>query len=415
MSNGENTEDDGTELHATAETHPGTGAGPDGTEGGEARRTARRFSRMRRRHWVILATAVTALIGSGVTVPVVASGEPDCWEVPASVEELADAPAEATEALDPGESLFRIDEASSLLTHDHVCGDGARVLGRMVEAATGAAGKGGPHTMAQARSAYAVVAVLSYREIPEGLAPGVARMLAEYPLDVTRGLLWEHHGEEAPALPSSAAALDPSGFTRTGRFLSPRDSFAGFAYDSSAGVPHPNLEQLIAELAKDPVAFATLYDAERARFAYYLEHLTDQGEDPNYRPQKDAEDKHSSWVERDLRQTGENVANLMQNRADHARRGTISDLEAFDAVVRHRTRGTFRPASRRLTSVQPMGRIAERPVTGPIRGPLMDGRHQLFTVFDRWAELRGVPSERAKVMRQLLEDGYVRGLWHTGV
>ncbi|MFD9504009.1 hypothetical protein [Streptomyces sp. NPDC060035] len=41
----------------------------------------------------------------------------------------------------------------------------------------------------------------------------------------------------------------------------------------------------------------------------------------------------------------------------------------------------------------------------------MDGRHQLFTVLDDWAEDRSVPVRRAAAMKQLMDDFYVRALW----
>ncbi|CAL9652032.1 hypothetical protein SUDANB105_06658 [Streptomyces sp. enrichment culture] len=58
-----------------------------------------------------------------------------------------------------------------------------------------------------------------------------------------------------------------------------------------------------------------------------------------------------------------------------------------------------------------MGDIADRPVSGPPRGDLTDGRHQLLTVLDAWAEDRGVPEGRAEVMRQIVDDAYLRGVW----
>lgn len=83
-----------------------------------------------------------------------------------------------------------------------------------------------------------------------------------------------------------------------------------------------------------------------------------------------------------------------------------ADLDAFDAAVRKHSHGTFRSAGRRLTESQPMGRLTERPVTGP----LLDGRYRLFMVLDVWAAKRGTPPKLAAAMRQALDDGYLRGL-----
>lgn len=400
--------DDGSAV--AAGTHAGGGSAQrPGPEAG-------RFQRLRRRPWLALTAAVTVVLATAIAVPVAAEeDEPECWRVPASVRDLADVPAAATRALDPGRDLTGLDAATRMLAHEHVCGDGARALGRVVSAATGAAGPGQPHTMAQARSAYAVAAALREVEIPDGLAPGVARMLAEYIVDTARNA--RHPGEaEGPALPPSAAVLDETGWNRLGRFLAPRDAYAGFGYGytGSAEGASSDIKDLIAELAENPEAFAILYDAERAYFAYYLERLTGKGGDPDHRPSDGRfASTATDWPDNDLEAAGNRVGNLMKYRARYARNGTIPDLEAFDAAVRAHSRGTFRPVRRQLTTPEPMGLIAERPVSGPLEGPLMDGRYQLLTVLDTWAEQRGVPPERAGAMRQIVDDGYVRGLWLT--
>lgn len=107
------------------------------------------------------------------------------------------------------------------------------------------------------------------------------------------------------------------------------------------------------------------------------------------------------------------IGNLMKYRAAYVRNGTIPDLAAFDKAVREHTRGTFRPAARPLDDRPPMGDIADRKAAGPVRGDLMDGRHQLFTVLEGWAEERNVSAERTATMRQLVDDWYVRALWMT--
>ncbi|MEU4929218.1 hypothetical protein AB0G54_22285 [Streptomyces yokosukanensis] len=56
-----------------------------------------------------------------------------------------------------------------------------------------------------------------------------------------------------------------------------------------------------------------------------------------------------------------------------------------------------------------MGSIARRPVSGPVRGDLMDGRGQMFLTPDAWAEARTVPAARAAAIRQVLDDAYVKG------
>lgn len=346
------------------------------------------------------------MLAAAVTVPMVTGeDEPECRQVPSAVRGLAGEPAAATKALDPGDDLSRLDAAEKMLAHEQFCGDGARVLGHVIDAATGASGPGKAHTKAQARSAYAVVAVLTDVDIPNGLAPGVARMLAEYVVDAARGLR-QHDEVDGPVVAASEATLDDHGWTWLGRFVAP-EAYAGFSYQS----PDVDLDDLIEEAAQNPEAFAVLYDAQRAYFAYYLEHLTDEGGDPNHRPSTGKYTlKTTSWPDNDLDDFGSRVGTLMKYRARYARDGTIPDLDAFDAAVRKHSNGTFRPADRRPAELQPMGRIAERPVTGPVKRPLTDGRYQLFRVLDAWAAKRDTPPKRAAAMRQAVDDGYVRDL-----
>lgn len=411
------------EHDSTAMGREAAGAASDGedgeageaggkTSGADGDRPLGRFHRLRRRPWLTL-SAAAVLLAAAVAVPVAAKeSEPACWQVPASVRDLADEPAAATKALDPGDDLARLDSAMTMLAHEHVCGDGARVLGEVVGAATGASGPGKPHTMAQARSAYAVAAALDGVELPDGLAPGVARMLAEYIVDSVRSARRLGDDADGPAMPASAAALDEHGYTWLGRFLAPRDAYAAFGYEDTSKRAEPHTDDLIAELAKDPVAFAILYDAERAYFAYYLEHLTDNGGDPDHQPStNELAATATDWPDLDLMDFGNSVGALMQYRARFARNGAIPDLAAFDAAVRKHSRGTFRPAARQSTTREPMGRIAERPVSGPVQGPLMDGRYQLHKVLDAWAAKRDIEPKRAAAMRQIVDNGYVRGLW----
>ncbi|TPQ23610.1 hypothetical protein [Streptomyces sporangiiformans] len=369
-----------------------------------------------RRHRRLVVCAAALVLAAGVSVPLAlaySGGDKSCWQLPASTRALADDPAAATEAFDPGEDLKRFGSTRKLLAHEKVCGDGARALGRVVNAATRAAGPGEPHTMAQARSAYAVAAALHGVELPDGLAPGVARMLAEYVVDVGRDDRIFDDQVTGPAVPAEGAQPDERGYVWLGRFLAPREAHVTFGYGDSLTQAAPDIEILVAELAKDPEAFAILYDAERACFAHYLERLTDEGGNPDFRGSTDKRfpSTDQDWPDNDIEDLSGRIGNLMKYRARYARDGTIPDLAAFDKAVRAHTRGTYRPASRQLGTRPPMGDIADRPVTGPVRGDLMDGRHQLATVLAGWAKERNVSDERASAMRQLMDDGYVRALW----
>ncbi|MEU6659023.1 hypothetical protein [Streptomyces sp. NPDC046821] len=368
-----------------------------------------------RAHWLLLSSALAVVVIAAVTVPLVlvgsggADAEP-CTSVSARTRALADEPAAATKELDPGDDLGRIGAAKKLLAHDAFCGDGARALGRVVDAATRASGHGKPHTMAQARSAYSVVAALDDREIPAELAPWVARMVAEYEVDALRD--GNHSGDDlsGPAAPAADATLDTHGWNHLGRFLAPGEAHATFEYSVPYTSVGANVPALVAELAKNPEAFAVLYDAHRAQLAHYLERLTRQGGDPDHRPDPEYSTP-TTWTDNDLQDLAGHIGTLMALRSDYAKNGTIRDIAAFDASVRRHTRGTFRPAARQLTTRPPMGDIADRPTSGPLRGDVMNGRHQMFTVLDRWAKERQVPAQRAASMRQLMGDYYVREMW----
>ncbi|GKQ39340.1 hypothetical protein [Streptomyces sp. A012304] len=376
-----------------------------------------RFTRLRW-HPLLTSAVALALLATAVVVPLVLTASGDdtrCQEIPASTRALAEDPAAATRALDPGDDLARFDAVRALLVHEHPCGDGGRILGDVVDAATRATGLGNPHTLPQARGAFAVAAALRGVELPDGMAPGVARMLAQYVVDQHR---YVSSDEDAglPAVPARSAEPNAEGWTTYGRFLAPGEAHADFEHAQPYTDVHADLEELVAELAKDPEAFAILYTAERAWFAYYLERLDGQGRDPDYRPVPDKDQFDSPvtyWVDNDLEHMTDRIGTLMKYRAHYARNGTIPDLTAFDATVRRYTRGSYLAHSTQVTSRPPMAGIAARHPSGRVRGDLMDPRHQLFTVLDAWATARKIPRARADAMRQVIDDRYVRALWLT--
>ncbi|MEU9354929.1 hypothetical protein AB0D65_29040 [Streptomyces griseoloalbus] len=388
--------DGGAAEQAEAETRPG------------------RFARLRR-HWLLTSAVTLALLATATTVPLVLEDSGDdvpCQDIPASTRALAKDPAAATRALDPGDDMARYPAVRKLIRQENPCGDGARALGALIEAATRADRPGAVHTVAQARAAYAVVAALDWAEVPDGMAPGLARMLADYVVDEAR-YLGSSDDAPGPAVTSEQAAPDDEGYTPYGRFLAPGEAHANFEYTSPAPDVETHPDRLIEEVVRTPEAFAILYDAERAYFAHYLERLTSRGGNPDRRHGDDPHDGSAGtdWSDKDLEAIAARIGALMRHRATHTRKGGIPDLAAFDRAVRQHTRGSYRPAARQVTSRPPMGDIADRPVSGPLRGDPTDGRHQLLTVLDAWAEARNVPAERTAAMGQVIDNAYVRGIW----
>ncbi|MEV6836262.1 hypothetical protein AB0N17_17400 [Streptomyces sp. NPDC051133] len=391
----------------------GVSAGPAregalGAEGGDAGGAAGGwFARVRRRP-VLASVVAAALVAGAVAVPLALGAAHDsCAELPAATRALAGNPAAATRALDPRDDMSHFDAARALLPSGTLCGDGGRVLGRFVDAATGVT-TAGTHSVAQARVVYAVTAVYHDADVPPGAAPGLARMLAGYVADATF-LTMDDPDAATPAASGSDAAPDQAGWSRFGPFLAPGEAHPDFAFDHT-GTLTASTGTLFRELATDPEAFAILYDAERAFLAHYLERLTRLGTDPDYHPEKEPGERDSPptlGVDNDLGDIARRIGSLMHVRVQGARDGDIADLDSFDTTVRHHTRGAYRAAPRRPAGRPPMGSIAGRPVSGPVRGELMDGRRQLDLTLDAWAGARNVPAGRASAIRQIFDDAYL--------
>ncbi|MFD5256751.1 hypothetical protein ACFWM5_28455 [Streptomyces bobili] len=360
----------------------------------------------------LLASAVTlALVATGVAVPLALAGQddgPPCREIPATTRALAENPAAATRALDPGDDLNRLDAVRRLLAHEHPCSDGGQALGAVVDAATRATGPDTPHTLAQARAAFGVVAALNDVELPDGMAPGVARMLAQYVVD-QHWYLGSDDEAVLPAVPAESTRPNEKGWTTYGRFLAPGEAHTDFEHTRSYTRDKADPRDLIAELAKDPQAFAILYAAERAWFAYYLERLDGQGTDPAYQPKptKYYPSPRTTWIHYDLEHMADRIGVLMGYRSLYARDGTIPDVTAFDAAVRRHTPGVYLADERQLTGRPPMASIAARKPSGRADENLMDARHELDTVLDAWAAARRIPEARAASLRQVIDNRYV--------
>ncbi|RII19738.1 hypothetical protein DSC45_06980 [Streptomyces sp. YIM 130001] len=352
----------------------------------------------------VAGAAFALVVAAGVTVPLMADGDGGCARVPASAKRLGDDPAAATKALDPGDDLARLGAARRLLGHGKVCDDGAEVLGRAVTAAT-VPKPGRPLSPAQARASYAVVQAFTEAGPPDGTAPYVARMLASQPVDTARQGVADIRDPDAAVY--TAADLAGEGRAgKVGRFLHPDEAHPIHEYEPPAAPRHVNpLAYLTRQLARDPEAFAILYDAERAHLAHYLERLDDRALLPG-RTVK------GSWqVEWDLKGSAERIADLLRYRYHHAQDGGIEDPAAFDRAVRRQVSGAYAPSATLVKSRPPMADSTRREPSGKPDGDLFDGRHQILPVLDDWARDRGIPRARAESLHRLLDSAYVQGWW----
>ncbi|MFF8195621.1 hypothetical protein ACF05L_33210 [Streptomyces bobili] len=218
-------------------TTPRTGTSNCGRETGQSAAPAPPALLGRLKRHRLLASAVAlAPVATSVAVPLALAGSddgPPCQGIPATTRALAENPAAAARALAPGDDLNRLDAVRRILAHGHPCGDGAQALGAVVDAATRATGPDSPHTLAQARAAFGVVAALNDVEFPEGMAPGVARMLAQYVVDQHR-FLGSDDEAVLPAVPAESTQPNDEGWTAYGRFLAPGEAHADFEHTRAA-------------------------------------------------------------------------------------------------------------------------------------------------------------------------------------
>ncbi|MFI8854552.1 hypothetical protein ACIGW3_30720 [Streptomyces sp. NPDC053499] len=348
-----------------------------------------------------------------------------CRKAPASTRALARDPERATKALDPGKVVTHAgtEPVRRLLgvTGAPLCEgpEGTQLAGRVLVAATTGrtaedqAEPARPHTERQALVAYAVVDALGrgrdgYQpDFPLGLSPYLAQMFASYIQDTSRAVLggapsdWEH----PTATDEEAEYGDDSGNWAT-PFPSGRDVHAVFPGISTT-------EKVLRRVAASPRAFATLYDAERARFAWYLERLTDKAQEPGEEPKEGV-----MATETELERSATFVAELMGARTAAVKDGfaLAPSLAAFDRAVLEHTRGLYHPADHRVRTRPSDATLAQRrPDASAGSGKraverLMDGRVQLFTVFDAWARKRHIPAGTVERLRTDMDTRYANAL-----
>ncbi|MER7174013.1 hypothetical protein [Streptomyces mesophilus] len=359
-----------------------------------------------RRLYVIGAAVV--VVAAGVVVPVMlAESEKPCWSAPESVTRLADDPAAATRALDPGEDLSRLDAVTKILAHEELC-DPAE-LGSVIEAAT-VSRPGAAHTHAQARAAYAVAGVYDDPEdaydadstMPSGLEPFVARMAVNYIVDV---------GRKDSLIDKATGPTEPGRDLVAEKFPHPQEAHVAFAYRRYES----SIEGLVQNAARNPEAFALLYDAELASLTHHLERVDpkslliteDLGKKGRGGKPRKVLDYATRWA---VTYTAERVGRLLGHRLSYARHGEIADLGAFDREVRRHLKGEYRTAPELVRTRPVMGDIARRPAAAELSDDVFDGRTRLLGVLDTWIASRAVPERTATQLRNVVADGYLQAL-----
>ncbi|MBO8195816.1 hypothetical protein ITI46_29820 [Streptomyces oryzae] len=367
----------------------------------------------------VLALALVAVL---VPLLVLDGDDPEaCSKAPVSARALARDPERAAKALDPGPDIARTAPLKRLLhsTGAPLCegADGTQLAGRaLVAATTGRTVEhqrepAQPHTERQARVAHAAVLLLgegtkSYLpDFPLGLNPYLAQMFASYIQDTTSAVAFgaPHDWVHPTATDEEGEYGDGSG-----NWASP------FPQGHDVHVVFPDLDRakkVVRRVAASPSAFATLYDAERARFAWYLERLTDSAQEPRDDPEDGVQSS-----EMELERSATFVAELMASRTVAVKDGLAPSLAEFDRAVLRHTRGLYHPADHQLRTRPSAAALAQRrPDASAGSGKraaerLMDGRVQLFAVFDAWAKERGVPAGRAERLRLQMDARYANAL-----
>ncbi|WP_405805118.1 hypothetical protein [Streptomyces sp. NBC_01187] len=375
-----------------------------------------------RRTLLVVGGGVLVLaLGAGL-VPLLVQGDAEasaCRAAPASARALARDPQRAAAALDPGADARTTGPLERLLRTKGapLCGSaaGTALAGRAVVAATTGRtweqrdAPARAHTEREARIAHALIELLGHGrtyepDFPVALSPYVARTLAAY-IEDTGGLAHVPDSDwYRPTVRDDQAEYED----HSGNWATPyphgRDMHAVFP-DTL------RMEKVVRRLAASPRAFATLYDAERARFAYYLERLTGDAQEPG---EKAKNGLMSTEIE--LERSANFIATLMVGRNVGLKEGWISSRAAFERAVLRHTRGTYAAAGHQVRTRPASATLADRrPDASAGSGKraaarLMDGRVQLFATFDRWARERHIPEGSAERLRVEIDSRYVLAL-----
>ncbi|MFG7942906.1 hypothetical protein [Streptomyces cacaoi] len=428
----------------------GSGGGEGAGSGGQGTGRRRWYRRRAARRTAVTVLALALVAASGLVLYEVARGD-DCWRPPKATARLAQDPARATRALDPGagyvadaqlpggaEKNASPDALTDLLSdsHWHTCHgpSGPRLIGDILTAATTgrtADDRTSParrHTAPMARILHRAVNLLGGRSegghnevtYPAEFRPYAARLLASWPDAVDAGAA--HHA-------TRMLTTDPaSGEVRL--------LFGAHNFDSE------QLETVLADVAAEPKSYATLYDALRARAADRIEPLSgDQalpaavqgagrGTARRSGGPGDGEGPEEDSVSVRLQGSTAGLAALAHARDEHVAAGRVPDAAAFDRDVLRHSAGGYAPGARAegpkvrfegsaalrepSATAAAWARAGLRAGTGEgdgggstTGGPraadwFMDYEQQLRRTVDLWIARRHVPADTAERLRGAL-------------
>jgi hypothetical protein len=357
---------------------------------------------LKRRKTLSVLVLVLAVLVAGSLVWVAVDDEA-CWDAPPEVAAWARDPQAATTALDPGEDLSRAGRIEGLFSEDHwvTCDgpSGPELLGGVLVAATTgrtAEDQDAPavrHSLPMARVLHqAVVTLGAAQRLPEEFAPYVAQAAAAYIVDISEAI---------------DTTFDPDDEDRRQAIVDERTGEARPRF--TAGDAPVLVRGLMTNLAADPEAYAVLYDALRAWFAHYLDHLAVDGRG-TLTAGVGTPPEHA-FAPGSVGAITDGLTLLAYWRAAYIETGVVEDGGAFDQAVLEHSRGAYMPAAKQPSSIASEGVVPQRDATAAGRGEgLLDPRQQLRGAVEQWAADRGVPAVRAEAITGLVDSIYLRSV-----
>jgi hypothetical protein len=355
----------------------------------------------RRRLAILITPLALAVLLAAVPVARLVADEANCWDPPADVVAAAEDP-EAAEEFFTAHTVG----GSDLLAGDqwNTCDgpSGAELLGSVLTVATTGRtvddqdAPARAHTPLMARVLEQTVTELAWGSddtlpFPSEFAPHLARILAAYVGDVQIALF---------NLEVYAPFEEEFGDEERARL--------GGESDRSLAVM-----ELVEWLCADPEAYAILYDAFRAYFAHYLDHLT--WRDGDLAAGVGVAPSFSGFGAFELTTAG--LVFINAAREAHIEEGDIEDAEAFDRAVAEHSDGLYLASPEPPGDPPRQGEIALRPADAPAEAspePVTDpdGHQRLAHTLDRWAAERDIPAALSDQLDAMLERAYLFGVDH---